>query len=625
MSRKTDRNHRGLPARIRGLLRSRRAKRRPSALAPSFELLEPRTVLSAAASIVATPDFIDTAVPGIDQLYWEKGIYTDRTIDGASTDSIPFGLALPKDYDPAGATQYPLILYLHGKGAAENDTNKQLKQDTARFFARNAQLVPGENAFVLAPQTPDGEQWLDISLEPEDNGPYTQDASSFSEYMHLTEDLLDYLTYDCHDADLLANVGIVSADVDVTRIYVVGDSMGAFGVWDVVARNPDRFAAAIASSGSGPLNKTAEIQQTPLWAIHSSADTEVPNGLQGQVASDGNIYANGAGSLGTLEWIDPTFTGQASTATVYIDDWASDLDDPQITDTLIYTEFISTTETTFDHNKVSKKWTEFTSGVSDWLFAHTRSVTQPVLGDMNGDGAVDDADVNPFVLALTNYAQFISMYPEVNMDWAGDVNHDCSFDLGDLGAFPEPVATSGAAAAEEQATTDEQAAAPSATANATAPGTASLASVPAGNMVSSTSVRATQKGPLAARELAELLSAIEVDRRVDTRWFASTEGTHERGERQSNRAIHHSETTSDSSSLRGGNLTTHSAKRHELTKRQRFHTPRDVHLRFGQDVGQADAQWSDWNELHSADLPNQPTSRIHDLALLEYLEEIRRP
>ena len=370
----------------------------------SFEPLEPRVVLSAASMIVAMPDFLDTAVPidGVTQIAWEKGIYTDRTIDGSSTESIPFGLSLPNGYNPASATEYPLILYLHGKGAAEDDTNKQLTRLTAQFFAGNSQLFPTENAFVLAPQTPDGEQWLEISLEPEDNGPYTQDSSTYSEYMRLTEDLVDYLTHARNDSNLMATLGLDSDDIDMSRIYVVGDSMGAFGVWDLFARNPNLFAAGIASSGSGPLNKTTELLQTPIWAIHSAADETVPNGLQGQVASDGNIYANGAGSLGTLEWIDPTFTGTTSTATVYVDDRTLTTDDPQGADTLVYTEF----DNTFTHSDVAKDWTEDTPGVSQWLLAHSRTIVPLAAGDMNGDGTIDVNDVNPFVLALTNYAEY---------------------------------------------------------------------------------------------------------------------------------------------------------------------------------------------------------------------------
>lgn len=56
-------------------------------------------------------------------------------------------------------------------------------------------------------------------------------------------------------------------------------------------------------------------------------------------------------------------------------------------------------------------------------------------GDMNGDGVVDEEDVNPFVLALTNRAAYEAAYPGVNADIVGDINQDEAFDLGDVGPF----------------------------------------------------------------------------------------------------------------------------------------------------------------------------------------------
>jgi predicted peptidase len=63
--------------------------------------------------------------------------------------------------------------------------------------------------------------------------------------------------------------------VDTTRIYVMGISMGGFATWEVMARYPKLFAAAVPISG-GADEKTAEIvKNIPVWVFHGGADAIV--------------------------------------------------------------------------------------------------------------------------------------------------------------------------------------------------------------------------------------------------------------------------------------------------------------------------------------------------------------
>lgn len=68
-------------------------------------------------------------------------------------------------------------------------------------------------------------------------------------------------------------------------------------------------------------------------------------------------------------------------------------------------------------------------------------------GDMNGDGAVDEDDVNPFVQALTNRAAFQAAHSDVDADFVGDFNGNNQLDLGDVAGFKAAVAALGAASA----------------------------------------------------------------------------------------------------------------------------------------------------------------------------------
>ena len=61
----------------------------------------------------------------------------------------------------------------------------------------------------------------------------------------------------------------------------------------------------------------------------------------------------------------------------------------------------------------------------------------PPLGDMNGDGAVDQNDTAPFIQALVDRDAFDATFPLVDADFVGDVNENGQFDLGDVAPFSQ--------------------------------------------------------------------------------------------------------------------------------------------------------------------------------------------
>ncbi len=63
-----------------------------------------------------------------------------------------------------------------------------------------------------------------------------------------------------------------------------------------------------------------------------------------------------------------------------------------------------------------------------------------MIGDMDCDGTVGFSDINPFVLALTNPAQYAVLYPNCNI-MNGDINQDGSVDFGDINPFVNCLST----------------------------------------------------------------------------------------------------------------------------------------------------------------------------------------
>jgi predicted peptidase len=64
--------------------------------------------------------------------------------------------------------------------------------------------------------------------------------------------------------------------IDRARIYVTGISMGGFGTWDLLARSPQAWAAAIPVCGGGDPKAAAKFKDIPIRIFHGGADDVVP-------------------------------------------------------------------------------------------------------------------------------------------------------------------------------------------------------------------------------------------------------------------------------------------------------------------------------------------------------------
>jgi predicted peptidase len=64
--------------------------------------------------------------------------------------------------------------------------------------------------------------------------------------------------------------------IDTNRLYAVGLSMGGYGTWDLIARYPGKFAAAVPVCGGNDTGKASALQNVPIWAFHGAVDPTVP-------------------------------------------------------------------------------------------------------------------------------------------------------------------------------------------------------------------------------------------------------------------------------------------------------------------------------------------------------------
>lgn len=159
----------------------------------------------------------------------------------------------PAKYD--ANRKYPLVVFLHGAGERGNDNFAQLKHGMADFASDK--IMEAYPAFVIAPQCPTGEKWVDVDWSAAKHDMPEKAASA----TRLTLKLIDELQKEF--------------SIDRDRLYITGLSMGGYGSWDAIQRHPELFAAAAPICGGGDPKHAAKIKSIPIWAFHGDKDTAV--------------------------------------------------------------------------------------------------------------------------------------------------------------------------------------------------------------------------------------------------------------------------------------------------------------------------------------------------------------
>lgn len=136
-----------------------------------------------------------------------------------------------------------LVTYLHGKNASGDD-NISPMCNRGVYSIYNYLKMNDINAVMLVPQCP-----TDFSWAEGDGRKYFEKEKR---YNHLVKVLLD----EC----------ITHMNIDESRIYILGTSMGGFGVYGMLLDYPDMFAAAFCASG-GILNSCEQVKNihTPIY------------------------------------------------------------------------------------------------------------------------------------------------------------------------------------------------------------------------------------------------------------------------------------------------------------------------------------------------------------------------
>jgi predicted peptidase len=172
---------------------------------------------------------------------------------GKDGQTLPYRLMKPAGYDPA--TKYPLVVFLHGAGDRGSDNEKQISDCIPQFASKeNRAQYP---CFLIAPQCPENAKWSDVDWAADSH----TISPTMTEPARLTIELIE----------AIAN----EYSIDTKRIYITGLSMGGYGTWDLIARRPDLFAAAVPICGGADEATAAKVKHIPIWVFHGAKDDVV--------------------------------------------------------------------------------------------------------------------------------------------------------------------------------------------------------------------------------------------------------------------------------------------------------------------------------------------------------------
>jgi len=103
---------------------------------------------------------------------------------------------------------------------------------------------------------------------------------------------------------------------DARRIYLIGVSMGGYGVWHFASRHTGKFAALVSICGGSSITNgdrfdalARKIGETPAWLFHGADDTIVPITESRQIvkaleANGGSVKYNEYPNVGHNVWLN---------------------------------------------------------------------------------------------------------------------------------------------------------------------------------------------------------------------------------------------------------------------------------------------------------------------------------
>ncbi|MDQ3063172.1 MAG: alpha/beta hydrolase-fold protein [Acidobacteriota bacterium] len=174
----------------------------------------------------------------------------------------------------------PVIVFLHGIGQRGSGGIVPTEGTSGAVVRHYFAQVP---AIVLLPQCRQGSYWSDPVMD---------------------EMVMNML------AQTIEEFG-----ADAQRIYLIGVSMGGYGVWHFASHYSEKFAALVSICGGSSIREenrfdsiARKVGETPAWLFHGADDRVVPVGESRQIVkaleANGRVKYNEYAGVGHNVWLN---------------------------------------------------------------------------------------------------------------------------------------------------------------------------------------------------------------------------------------------------------------------------------------------------------------------------------
>jgi predicted peptidase len=168
--------------------------------------------------------------------------------------TLKYNLFIPKGYDKNKS--YPMVMFIHDAGVTSTETDTTLIQGLGGVIWATPSEQAKHECFVLAPQY--------ASAIVDDNYETT------TEY-DITIDLINSI--------------VNQYNIDTSRLYTTGQSMGCMSSIGLNIQYPNLFAASLLVAGQWDAQAMSVLVNKNLWVIVSEGDVKAFPGMNASMAS----------------------------------------------------------------------------------------------------------------------------------------------------------------------------------------------------------------------------------------------------------------------------------------------------------------------------------------------------
>ena len=294
----------------------------------------------------------------------------DRFIDYSlenDTLQIKARLFVPESYDEQQI--YPVVMTLHGSGECGTDNYKQiLYNHIATTWGQDA-FQAEHPCFIFSPQNPVDGDWAQTKV--------------YESVMLVLDSLVS--TY----------------SIDTTRIYITGLSLGGYGTWSYLDKDPEKYSAALPMCGGyrGSHLETSEmvnkIRHIPVWNFHGNGDNTVDVGTSRKIIEKYPAYLEF--HLYTHQFYRKDYSLDESVVEDYIRDYSE----------LIYSEIPNYGHTVWN---VAYQMPQ----VKSWLFQQRKHARDNISVNRQGE-RLKVSGTREFTFAVSGLTDSVSI-------WSGHIN-----------------------------------------------------------------------------------------------------------------------------------------------------------------------------------------------------------